>query len=204
MNEQQLAAARKHLCRADPVMARLVKNYQPYIQTARTARAPYFHHLIQSIINQQLSVKAGNTIVMRVRARQGGRYFNAEKLSCITETALRQCGVSTNKVRYIKILTKTVLHGELSFKHLARQDDDSVRQILTRYPGIGDWSADMFLLNAMHRHDVLPLGDLVLRKSMRLHYNLAEQSPADEYLRVAEAWRPYRSLASRYLWTASI
>ena len=78
-----------------------------------------------------------------------------------------------------------------------------MRRTLVQYPGIGPWSADMFLIQAMGRTDILPLGDLVLRKSMQRHYQLANDSDDHAYLNIAEAWRPYRTLASQYLWAAS-
>lgn len=204
MDKLILRAAKRHLKKADPVMAALVDRFTPNSQNRPASRRPpYYHTLVQAIINQQLSVKAANTIVQRVRRLQGGRYFCAGKLHALDDTLLRQCGVSGNKLRYIRSLSHAVLNGELNFRKIARLDDQAVRQTLIQYPGIGPWSADMFLLQAMGRLDILPLGDLVLRKSMQRHYRLTNDTHDNTYLDIAEAWRPYRSLASQYLWAAS-
>ena len=121
MNKLQLRTAKRHLKKADPVMAILVERLIPYSQAKpSTRRPPYYHTLVQAIINQQLSVKAGGTIVGRVRQLQGGGYFRAEKLHTLDDAHLRQCGVSGNKLRYIRSLSQAVLSGELNFRSLAR------------------------------------------------------------------------------------
>lgn len=184
-------------------MARLLDNHAPYATgRGQVRRPPYFHTLVQSIINQQLSVKAARTISARLRLRQGGGFFNAGRLLDLRPSALRGCGISRSKVNFIRTLSRAMRDGELNFRSLARADDDTVRQVLTRYPGIGHWSADMFLMFALHRPDVLPLGDLALRKSMQRIYRLAEDADDDVFLEIAAAWRPYRTVASRYLWAA--
>lgn len=196
--------AKRHLRKIDPVMARLMATHDPYGRdSAKPRYTPYYHVLVQSVINQQLSVKAAQTIGTRMRVRQGGRHFNAERVLALRVAAMRRCGVSGSKVRYIRTLSRAVVAGELNFRRLVRQDDDIIRGLLTQYPGIGPWSADMFLMFALHRPDVLPLGDLVLRKSMQRHYGLAAGAKDDAYLNIAAAWRPYRSIASRYLWAAA-
>ncbi len=183
-------------------MARLVKRYRPYIFSAAKAQ-PHYHSLVRAIINQQLSVKAGRTIEKRLQEKHGGRYFKAGQLLKLKDTVLRECGISHNKIRYIHALSRAVVSGELNFRKLAQQDDDGVRDTLTQYPGIGHWSADMFLITSLRRLDVLPLGDLVLRRSMQRHYRLSDEVGRDEYVTIAQAWRPYRTVASYYLWAAS-
>ncbi len=203
MNEVIIKAAKRHLLKTDKVMAGLIRTHKPYAQVnALKQRSPYFHVLVQSIINQQLSVKAAHTISQRLLACQGSRFFNADKLYKLPENTLRNCGISRNKIRYIKAIATAVMNNELNFRKLVRQDDDAVRDALTQLPGIGRWSADMFLMSALKRPDVLPLGDLVLRKSMQRYYTLAPECRQDEYLRIAEPWRPYRTIACRYLWSA--
>jgi 3-methyladenine DNA glycosylase/8-oxoguanine DNA glycosylase len=202
MTATSLAAARRHLRRADPVLAALMDQHAPFGGAERRS-APYFHILVQSIINQQLSVQAGRTIGERVRRAQGGQHFRAADILRLGSARLRACGLSANKVEYIRGLARAVTGGELRFRTLVRADDDTVRNALTRYPGIGQWSADMFLMFALGRPDVLPVGDLVLRKSMQRHYRLPADARAPAYLEVAEPWRPYRTIASRYLWAAT-
>jgi DNA-3-methyladenine glycosylase II len=193
--------ALNHLVKVDPIFARLVKHFgRDHGIGVNKTHAPYFHVLILSVINQQLSVKAAQTIGNRLLLRQGGRHFNAQKLSKLEEADMRLCGVSRPKMRYIAGLCEAVLSDQLNFRRLVRQDDDTVRDCLTQFHGIGTWSADMFLMQAMGRPDVLPLGDLILRKSMQKHYGIGEKADITEYWQVADAWRPYRSTACRYLW----
>ena len=204
MDKLFIRKARRHLKKSDPVMAVLLDSVVPYaIARPKASRPPYYHTLVKSILNQQLSVKAGRTIVDRLRRLQGGQYFNAQKLHALEDNMLRQCGVSANKMRYIRGLSQAVISGELNFRKITRQEDEIVRQTLIQYPGIGPWSADMFLIQAMGRPDVLPLGDLVLRKSIQRHYRLNDSTDEQTYIRIAEAWRPYRTLASQYLWAAA-
>ncbi len=204
MDKLRLRAAKRHLQKADPVMAILVERFVPSsLAKPSTRRPPYYHTLVKAIISQQLSVRAADTIVGRVRQLQHGGNFQAQKLHALKDAGLRQCGLSANKLRYIRSLSQAVISGELNFRKLARQDDATVRQTLIHYPGIGPWSADMFLIQAMGRLDIFPLGDLVLRKSMQRHYQLTSDSDDHAYLDIAEGWRPYRTLASQYLWAAS-
>lgn len=202
MNSNIVKTARRHLRSTDSVMARLVERYEPHILSSAKAQ-PRYHALVRAIINQQLSVKAGRTIEKRLQEKQGGRYFKAEQLLKLKDTVLRECGISHNKIRYIHTLSRAVVSGELNFRKLAQQDDDGVRDTLTQYPGIGRWSADIFLITSLRRLDVLPLGDLVLRRSMQRHYRLPDEADQEKYLTIAEAWRPYRTVASYYLWAAS-
>lgn len=203
MHPATLAQAKRHLRKTDPVMTRLIDLHDPYSSARDQARRPpYFHTLVQSIINQQLSVKAARAISERLRRSQGGGHFNAGRLLALRPTTLRGCGISNNKVRFIHTLARAMRSGDLNFRSLARANDDTVRDVLTQYPGIGHWSADMFLMFGLHRPDVLPLGDLALRKSLQRLYRLAENAGDDAYLEIANPWRPYRTVASRYLWAA--
>jgi len=178
----------------------MIKNTEPL--SLKKATPSYFHALIQTIINQQLSVKAAETIEKRVLKKQGGRVFNAEKLNNLDEEPLRQCGLSRNKIRYVKTLAEAVVKKELNFRTLVTQDDETIRNHLISYPGIGQWSADIFLMSGLGREDVFPVGDLIIRKSIQHHYSIPDDSHYDEYIAIAENWRPYRTIASYYLWKA--
>lgn len=182
-------------------MARLIKRCDPL--SLSTSSQPHYHALVRAIINQQLSVKAGRTIEKRIQEKHGGRYFKAEKLLKLKATTLRGCGISQNKIRYIHTLAQAILDGELNFRKLVKQDDDSIRHTLTQFPGIGPWSTDMFLITSLRRPDIFPIEDLVLRKSMQRHYRLADSTKRDAYITIAEAWRPFRTIASYYLWNST-
>ena len=200
MEQDVLSKAIRHLKKSDTVMARLINNYPPLDIAAR--RSNHYHTMVRTIINQQLSIKAGATILQRLITLQGGRVLNAGKVAPLKDRAILKCGISNNKLRYIRAITNAVVDGELNFKRLEKQDDETVISELTHYPGIGQWSAEIFLISSLSRPDVLPIGDLVLRKSMQKHYPLDSDSPLQDYLEVAQSWRPYRTVASRYLWSA--
>ena len=201
MDKNLLNAAHRHFRKTDAIMADIVK--QCGLLTLSQAKQPHYHALVSAIINQQLSYKAGQTIEKRLLAKHGGRFFRAEKLLELNAAEIRECGLSKNKVRYICTLAQAIVDGELNFRKLVRKTDNEVRDELIQYPGIGQWSVDMFLMFSLQRSDVLPIGDLVIRRSMQQHYQLDDDVKHDKYIAIAEAWRPYRSIASFYLWKMS-
>lgn len=201
MDIKLLKAAHRHFQKSDKVMAQIIKQCGPI--TRSKSKPPHYHALVSAIINQQLSVKAGHTIEKRLLDKNGGRFFRAEKILQLKTTAIRECGLSKNKVRYICTLAQSITDGELNFRKLSRKNDDDVRDELIQYPGIGQWSVDMFLMFSLQRTDIFPIGDLAIRRSMQQHYQLADQTKHDKYISIADAWRPYRSIASFYLWKTS-
>lgn len=195
-----LRPAELHLRAVDPLMARLMDRHGP---CALTNPPPsHFHTLIKTIIDQQLSVKVAQRIADRLLALQGGTTFKAELLLTQNDEALRGVGLSRSKIRCIRILARVVTTGQLDLARLAREPDEAVAQRLMSYPGVGPWTADIVLMFAFNRTDILPLGDLALRSALCHHYGLDPVAPRDEYFAVAEKWRPYRSMASWYLWAA--
>lgn len=198
MDKNLLNAAHRHFQKTDKVMAKIIKQCDPI--TSGKAKQPYYHALVVAIINQQLSMKAAGTIERRLREKTGGRYFKAENILKLKATAMRECGLSNNKVRYICTLAQAIENGELNFRKLTRKNNEDVRDELIQYPGIGQWSVDMFLMFSLQRTDVFPIGDLVIRRSMQKYYQLADDAKHDNYVSIAESWRPYRSIASFYLW----
>ena len=197
MDNALLLKAKRHLCRKDPVMAKVIKSCQPWsFNNNKSIKKPnHFHTVVKTIINQQLSVKAAQTIHDRLLAKQGGGIFNASKLQNLSDTVIRQCGLSRNKIRYIRAIAMAVINKELNFKKLERLENNLIIESLVKYPGI--------LIISFKRLDVLPLGDLIIRKSMQQHYNLDTNTSYDEYQEVARAWQPYRTIASRYLWASA-
>ena len=206
MDNTLLTKAKRHLRRNDPVMAQLIKSHQPFSLDAsdKPIKKPnHYHALVRTIINQQLSVKAAKTILERLLVKQGGRSFNVKKLQALSDVAIRECGISKNKTRYIRAITQAIIDKELNFNKLEKQDDDTIVASLVKYPGIGQWSAEMFLITSFNRLDILPLGDLIIRKSIQKHYQLDINISYDKYLDIAAAWRPYRTIASQYLWASA-
>ncbi len=188
--------AERHLAKADPIMKRLIAQHGHCPIAAREFQP--FHMLANSIISQQLSTKAAATIKIRVGALVGVP-FQIRKVLSTTPEKLRGAGLSGAKTRYIRELAAHVSDGRLDFDEIVLLDDEAVIEKLIIVPGIGRWTAEMFLLFGLKRLDVLALGDAGLQRAARNLYGKKRQS-ATLLPRVGENWRPYRSIASWYLW----
>ncbi|MET0925874.1 MAG: DNA-3-methyladenine glycosylase [Solirubrobacterales bacterium] len=191
------------LAASDPVMAALVERHGELSVEGRRRRRPAvdaYGMLLRSVIGQQLSVKAAATIYDRVLALFGGRTPPPEKLLEVEPQALRDVGLSWRKVEYVRDLAEHVLSGELELDRLDRLSDERVIAEITAVRGFGLWSAQMFLIFFLERPDVLPTGDLGIRKAAQAAYGLDQPPSPAELERIAEPWRPHRSLASVYLW----
>jgi DNA-3-methyladenine glycosylase II len=166
------------------------------------APRPHFHTLVWAIINQQLSVKAAQSIERRLLARLRTEIVEPRHFLRVRDQSLRECGLSAAKVRYIREAGRKVRSGELNLTALESVDDETAAQQLMQLPGVGRWTADMLLMFSLGHLDILPAGDLALRRSIRLQHNMANDASVQEYLQLAERWRPYRSVASWYFWAA--
>lgn len=193
---KEIRKAERYLAKADPIMKRLIAKHGRCPLAEREFEP--FHMLANSIISQQLSTKAAATIKLRVGALVGVPFQTSKALSVSTEQ-LRGAGLSQAKTRYIRELAAHVNDGRLDFDAIIALDDEAVIEKLIIVPGIGRWTAEMFLLFGLKRLDVLAVGDAGLQRAARNLYGKKRQS---ETLlpRVAETWRPYRSIASWYLW----
>ena len=186
----------RHLAGADPVMKRLVARHGP-CPLAERAFEP-FHMLANSIISQQLSTRAAASIKRRVGELLGVP-FQAQRALSLAPQRLRSAGLSKAKTRYIRELAARVGDGRIDFSRIICLDDEGVIEKLIEVPGIGRWTAEMFLLFGLRRLDVLALGDAGLQRAARNLYGKGRTSKT-LLPRVAEAWRPYRSVGSWYLW----
>ncbi len=161
----------------------------------------HYGALVRSIVGQQLSTHAARAIYARLIDRFGGRTPTPAEVLADDPDELRQAaGLSHAKVRYLRSLAEHVLNGSLELEKLDQLPDDEVIAELTAVKGIGTWSAHMFLMFHLQRPDVLPVGDLGIRRAIQLRYGLAELPDAATIERIAEPWRPHRTLAARYLW----
>jgi DNA-3-methyladenine glycosylase II len=162
-------------------------------------RGDHFTTLLRAIVGQQLSAKAAETIWLRLcDLHPNGRRIQPEDVLKITDARLRTTGMSTAKVRYAKDLARRVSAGELNLKALSRHDDERIISELIAVDGIGRWTAEMFLIFKLGRPDVWAIGDLGLRNAVKRAYRV---EPTKENLAtVAQPWRPWRSVASWYLW----
>ena len=198
--KSRILKAEQYLKNVDPVLAGVIQQQGPC--TLMQDSKPHFHTLVWAIINQQLSVKAAQTILERLQQRLGADVFQPHHFYRVQERSLRSCGLSGAKIRYIREIARRLRCGELDLEHLENLDDEQVSGLLMDLPGVGRWTADMLLMFALGRMDVLPIGDLALRKSIRMHYNLPDKAAYECYQELAEKWRPYRTIASWYYWAA--
>ncbi len=194
-----------HLRRADPVLAEVIAAVRRAGSDLGDPRAgrPDDHYgaLVRSIVNQQLSTKAARSIYTRLTDRFGGRTPTPEQVLADDPEELRAAaGLSRAKVGYLRSLAEHVLSGELELERLDDLDDEQVIAELVAVKGIGEWSAHMFLMFHLQRPDVLPVGDLGIRRAIERAYTLEDLPDAATIERIAEPWRPHRTLACRYLW----
>jgi DNA-3-methyladenine glycosylase II len=194
--DQAIREAEHYLAHADPVMRRLIARHGPCPLAEREFEP--FHMLANSIISQQLSTKAAATIKQRV-GELVGVPFQTEKVLAVSSEKVRDAGLSQAKARYIRELAARVVDGRLIFDELMAIEDEAVIEKLIEANGIGRWTAEMFLLFGLKRLDVLALGDAGLQRSARILYGKRRKSET-LLRRVAEAWKPYRSIACWYLW----
>ena len=200
------ARARKALAASDPTMAALVERVGKIDLATRLKRrqeerpADAYGALLRAIVGQQLSTKAARTIYLRVLELFGGATPSPEQLLEASEADLRACGLSGRKTEYVRDLAAHVISGELELDRLEELSDEDVIEEIVAVRGLGQWTAEMFLLFHLQRPDVLSGGDLGIRKAIQVEYGLEEMPPPKRVLEIGEPWRPYRSLASLYLW----
>lgn len=195
----KLKVAEDHLARNDPKLAVVIKKYGPCNLTTHN---DHYGELVSSIVGQQLSTKAGNTIWRRVLDVFGGEMPVPEQLVAVDTEKLRACGVSYAKVGYMKDLAAHIIDGRLDMEHIAKLPNNEILRELTAVKGIGDWSAHMFMIFSLGRLNILPVGDLGVRKGAMQLYGLSDlpDLKALEKLADKNSWNPYESVAAWYLW----
>ncbi len=192
------SAAVEHLAKVDPKLAPLIEQHGP--PTIAPTTDP-IQSLARAIVSQQLSGKAATTIWNRVLAiYPRSKFPAAAKLLATPDASLRAAGLSGAKTAAVKDLARHVVEAKLVPKTLVAAADDHVAAMLLPVRGIGPWSVDMFLMFALARPDVLPVGDLGVRKGMQLHFRLRKLPEPDRMRTLARPWQPYRSIASWYMW----
>jgi DNA-3-methyladenine glycosylase II len=191
-----------HLAAADPVMARLIRRIGPLsIEQRRRGRpADPYGALLRSVIGQQLSTKAAAAIYRRVLDLFDGEVPSPEALLAADPEGLRAAGLSERKIEYLRDLARHIVDGTLEIDRLSELDDETVIAELVAVRGLGVWTAQMFCMFHLGRPDILPTGDLGIRNAVRREYGLDELPGPAELERIAEPWRPHRTLACLYLW----
>ena len=185
-----------HLQSADPVLAALIERIGPYVPPRRD---PTFETLARSITFQQLSGRAAGTIFGRLR-KTAGRKLTAPAFLRLTPEELRACGLSRQKIASLTDLAERVVRREIRFHKLPELEDEQIIALLSQVRGVGVWTAQMFLMFALQRPNVLPVGDLGIRQAVRKAYRLPELPKPTELAKIADKWHPYCTLASLYLW----
>jgi len=193
-----LRKATAHLRRTDPVLAAIIRDVGPCrLRTDETGGA--FAALVESIVYQQITGKAAASIYGRVRTLIKRRHPRPQDILAATEEALRGAGLSRQKVAYLRDLAEKVRDG-LKLHVLGRLEDEAVIETLIEVKGIGRWTVEMFLIFRLGRLDVLPVHDYGIRKAMQRAYRLRKLPNPDRMRRLAQPWRPYRTVACWYLW----
>jgi DNA-3-methyladenine glycosylase II len=192
----------EHLRGADDTLRRIIDERGPLDHEARTRGRPSdaYGALLRSIVGQQLSTKAARSIYGRLIEQFGGRAPTPQELLDADPETVRSAGLSRPKVNYLRSLADHVLSGELELDRLQELPDEEVTREVTAVKGLGQWTADMFLIFHLGRPDVLPVGDLGVRRAVERAYGLEGLPSAEELERLGERWAPYRSLAALYLW----
>jgi DNA-3-methyladenine glycosylase II len=196
---QELKKAQTHLSKHDKVLAPVIKlSGPPRIRP----HSDHYGELVSSIVGQQLSAKAGATIWRRVLDLFGGQMPSPQQLIEIDPEKIRAAGVSYPKIGYMKDLAARIIDGRLDMAHITSLSNGELIARLTAVKGIGDWSAHMFMIFGLARLDILPVGDLGIRKAAVNLYGLGElPDPLTlEKLAVKNSWHPYESVAAWYLW----
>ena len=183
--------------RRDPVMAELIEAHEPYDEPAWTE----YERLCISIINQQLSTASATAIRERVFDHFDGE-LTPEALLAADEDALLTAGLSGRKLDYLRNAARAFGEHDYTREGLADHSNREVVDRLTEITGIGEWTARMYLLFVLRRPDILPLGDLAVRRAIEERYGDGTEMTRAEMREIAEQWRPYRSVATRYLWAA--
>ena len=191
------------LAASDPVMAALMAQTGEMTLERRRRGRPAgdaYGTLLRTVMGQQISAKAAFTIHGRFLELYDGKHPTPAELLATPEEDLRGCGLSGRKVEYMRSLAEHIEDGSLDLERLDELSDSDAIDAIVAVRGFGEWSAQMFLMFFLQRPDVLPTGDLGIRKAVELHYGLDDLPDPAELTRIAEPWRPQRSLACIYLW----
>jgi DNA-3-methyladenine glycosylase II len=201
-----LQQARSHLRSADPVLARLIYDRPAFDPRAWMTQLPpmdLFGALLFQVTGQQLSVPATRRTLARIEALFGGHLPAPTELLAVDPGELREAGLSWRKISTLRDLAQRLSDGRLSANALSNLPDDELMAELTAIPGIGPWTVQGALIIALNREDVVLPGDLALRKAVQAAYQLDHLPTQQEVLAIADKWRPYRSLATSYLFSAA-
>ena len=197
--EQQLLAGAKHLKQHDPVLSTIISTHG---KCTIKPHDNYYGELLDSIVSQQLSVKAAATICGRLKAHFQGNYPTPEQILTTDPETIRGFGLSMAKVGYVQDLAQHILDGRLDLKHISTLSDEELIHQLTDIKGIGEWTAHMFMMFSLGRLNILAWGDLGVRKAAQLAYELPTLPNKQQLIELSEThgWQPFQTIACWYLW----
>jgi len=192
-----LKKANSYLSRKDPVLKEIISKIDLKIEKKEVN---YFLSLVESIVSQQLSVKAADTIYARFVILFDKGIITPQNVLAKDKEQMRSVGISYQKISYIKDLAEKVIESKEIFEKIDQLSDEDVIVELTKVKGIGRWTAEMFLMFTLNRPDVFSHGDLGLRNAIQKLYNLDNRPTVEEAEEISSIWSPYRTIACRYLW----
>lgn len=199
MDGLDFAKACRSLRRRDPIMRKAIKLVGPCtIKVDRNG----FRMLVRSIVGQQLSTSAAATIWRRLLVLNGGRRVSPVKMLLFSTAQLRAVGLSKAKCRAVLSIAKSIVDREVRLSELKPLSDEEVTAELIKLRGVGPWTAQMYLMFSLGRSDVFPTGDLGIVNAVTALYKFNDHATETEMLEIAKSWRPYRTIASWYLWQA--
>lgn len=187
----------EHFRERDPKMAQVIQEVGPFLLKRNRK---YFVVLCRSIVSQQISTRAADTIYIRFRKLFDGKAPTPQRVAGLTEDTLRAAGLSRQKAAYLKDLGRRFLDGTLRPRQLNYLDNEAVIDRLTQVHGIGRWTAEMFLIFSLNRLDVLPVGDLGLLAAVQKIYGMKTRPDAKRVRALGEKWNPYETIATWYGW----
>lgn len=184
----------------DPVMKSIIEQYGE-IEVREVNTDIIFQDIIETILGQQLSNKAANTIINRFKALfpKAKKFPTEKQILAMPDEKIRSCGTSWSKIKYIKNVAAASLDGSLELHRIPSLSDEEVYETLVKIKGIGSWTAEMILMFTLGREDIFSVGDVGLQNAMAKHYKI-KKGDVKKMLKKAETWRPFRTLAARYLW----
>jgi DNA-3-methyladenine glycosylase II len=198
LDRSLIRKAIRHLKSSDRALSRLIVKHGPC--TISPALDNPFHALASSIISQQISAHAARAIKGRLFELLGTQILTPRNVLKVSLKNSKAVGLSGRKFEYLRGLASAVRNGDLDFRAIAAREDEEVIAKLTAFSGIGRWTAEMFLIFALGRPDVLSVHDAGLKRGFKVAYHLPQAPSAEEMISISEPWRPYRSVGSWYLW----
>jgi 3-methyladenine DNA glycosylase/8-oxoguanine DNA glycosylase len=191
-----MRSAVRHLKQSDPILRAIIDRIGP---CRMEFGPPEFHSLAEAIVYQQLNGKAAVTIFKRF-SDVAGDPVTPQGILKLTETQMRQVGLSKQKSSYLRDMAEKAAQGLLDFSRLGEMTDEEVIEHLTQVKGVGVWTAHMFLMFTLRRPNILPTGDYGVQVAMKKHYKKRKLPKPQQMEKIARAWEPYRSIACWYLW----